>query len=348
MQRRPRRIFLAGLALSVLLHLALLSRGWIVLPSVSDDGDSTPIEARLAPPPPPVAIAPTVSAAKRAAPKPAAPKPARRAATPPMAEPMATANVAAEYLSVPAVIPEDATPAPLDMAAPDRVADAPENVVSVAAAPVAPLNAMPRRVTLEYRARYGLASGRQTLLWVSDGAHYTLTSVASASGLARLVFAGQLVQISRGAITAQGLQPEAFWDQRGSKHRQSRFDYVAQIILDENASGARTQPLPVGMQDTQSLLFQIALTAPPAADSSYPVFNGKNVRAYRYHLVGETMLDTAVGRLRALHIVRQTERPAEHFEVWLAVDRYYLPLKLATVVSGYDAELSLQSIVTEP
>jgi hypothetical protein len=174
-----------------------------------------------------------------------------------------------------------------------------------------------------------------------------LTSVATATGLARLVFSGQLVQISRGTITAQGLQPDAFWDQRGSRHRQSRFDHDAHLILDEGNSGAHTQPLPDGMQDTQSLLFQIALTAPPT-DSEFTVFNGKRARTYRYHVAGEETLDTPLGKQRALRLVRQTTQADDRFEVWLAIDRYYLPLKLATRISGYDAELTLQNITIAP
>jgi hypothetical protein len=210
-----------------------------------------------------------------------------------------------------------------------------------------PLNPLPRRITLEYRARYGLASGQQTLLWVNEGDRYTITSIASARGLASLVFSGKLVQTSRGRIIATGLQPEEFWDQRGDKRNQSRFDYAAQTILTDGSKGPQTTPLPAGMQDVQSLLFQIALTAPPTADSENIVFNGKKVRSYRYRVVGEERLDTPLGALRTLHILRLAASSAERFEIWLAVDRYYLPVKLATEISGYDAELLVQSIVSE-
>jgi len=101
------------------------------------------------------------------------------------------------------------------------------------------------------------------------------------------------------------------------------------------------------MQDTLSLLFQIVLTAPPSTDSEMLVFNGKKVRNYRYRVKGEEVLNTPLGPLRALRMVRIADTDAERFEIWLAVDRHYLPIKLSTEVSGYDAELLMQSIVSE-
>ena len=106
-------------------------------------------------------------------------------------------------------------------------------------------------------------------------------------------------------------------------------------------------PLPAGLQDVQSLLFQIALTAPPPVDSESAVFTGKKVRNYRYRVKGEEVLDTPMGALRALRMVRIADEDAERFEIWLAVDHDYLPIKLATEISGYDAEVIVESIASE-
>lgn len=335
---RARRVFWWGLAASVLLHLGLLSGAWILPPAWSPEPEPAPLIARLvATPPPPQAV---VKPAPR-------PRPVKPAAPVPAPPPSPAIEPAEPEAPAPSDIPAEASPEP-PLAAPSEPALPLVPEVDTPAPPTAPpLNPLPKRITLEYSARYGMAAGSQTLLWVNEGDRYTITSVVSAQGLASLIFSGQLVQTSRGRIVATGLQPEEFWDQRGRKRSQSRFDYATQTILTESSKGPRTAPLPAGLQDVQSLLFQLALTAPPAAESDNAVFNGKKVRSYRYRVVGEESLDTPLGVLRTLHMRRVTESGAERFEIWLAIDRYYLPVKLSTEISGYDAEILVQSIASE-
>ena len=321
---RARRVFWWGLGASILLHLGLLSGAWVLPPALIFQDESPPLTARIVNMPPPVKVVE----------KPAPPKPVKPALPPPP-----------QALPEPEEIP---LPPPPEPSVPSAAPTEPTPPIATEVAPTAPtLNPLPRRLTLEYRARYGMAAGQQTLLWVNEGDHYTITSVISAQGMASLFYSGQLVQTSRGRIVASGLQPEEFWDQRGNRRSQSRFNYATQTILTESSKGARTYPLPAGLQDAQSLLFQLALTAPLPADSDNPVFNGKKVRSYRYRVVGEENLDTPLGPLRTLHMTRLTDTGAERFEIWLAIDRYYLPVKLSSEISGFDAELLVQSISSE-
>ena len=332
---RARRVFWWGLAASVLLHLGLLSGAWILPPAWIDSNAPPPLTARIINLPPPVKVV-----AKPTPPAPAKSAPHRpvKSAPPPASPPDPPPEP--ETIPLPPSPPEPSTPL--------AASTEPAPPVATEAAPAAPpLNFLPRRLTLRYRARYGMAAGQQTLLWVNEGERYTITSIVSPQGMASLFFSGQLVQTSRGRIVATGLQPEEFWDQRGDKRSQSRFDYAQQTVLTESSKGARTYPLPAGLQDVQSLLFQLALTAPPPADSDNAVFNGKKVRSYRYHVVGEENLESPLGVLRTLHMKRVTDSGAERFEIWLAMDRYYLPVKIATEISGYDAELMVQSIASE-
>lgn len=326
---RARRVIWWGLAASVLLHLGLLSGAWVLPPVLIFPDESPPITARIVNLPPPVKVV-----AKPPPPKPALPN--KRASHPLQALPEP-----AEILPLP-VLTEPIPSTPVEEPAPSIATEV------MPAAPTAPaLNPLPRRVTLAFGARYGVASGHQTLLWVNEGERYTITSIISPQGMASLLYSGQFVQTSRGRIVASGLQPEEFWDQRGDKRSQSRFDYASQTVLNESSKGTRTYPLPAGLQDAQSLLFQLALTAPPPAESDNPVFNGKKVRSYRYRVVGEENLETPLGLLRTLHMARVTETSAERFEIWLAIDRYYLPVKLSSEISGLDAELLVQSISSE-
>lgn len=334
---RGRRVIWWGIAASVLLHLGLLSGAWILPPALIFPDESAPITARLAklPPPPPVKLAATPTPKPPPSVKPAPPPPPPQTLPEPADVPPPPILIQSPEPGLPLIPVEEPAPAIATEVIP-------------AAPPAGPaLNPLPRRLTLAFRARYGIASGQQLLLWVNEGERYTITSIISPQGMASLFFSGQLVQMSRGRIVATGLQPEEFWDQRGDKRSQSRFNYATQTVLNESSKGVRTYPLPAGLQDAQSLLFQLALTAPPPAESDNPVFNGKKVRSYRYRVVGEENLETPLGLLRTLHMTRLTDTSAERFEIWLAIDHHYLPVKLASEISGLDAELLVQSISSE-
>ncbi len=208
-----------------------------------------------------------------------------------------------------------------------------------------PLKALPPRIDMRFEVRYGLASGEQTLVWVNDGEHYTLTSVVGATGLTGLFYRGRFVQTSRGRITPHGLQPEEFWDQRGDKRSNARIDpEQGQITLMPQKGPRRHFAYRGEVQDALSLFFQFALTAPPpdGQQLSYQVFNGKKLRDYTYEVRGETMLDTALGALRTLHIVRVADD--DRFEAWLAIDRHYLPVRVLRSDDGREIELRVQSI----
>ncbi|MDP3585504.1 MAG: DUF3108 domain-containing protein [Thiobacillus sp.] len=324
-----RHLWGLALAISLLLHVGLLL-GALSWSRVSGTPAPVPplIEGRLV-------------AAPAAKTPPAQPpmRPPRREPLPAMApEPLPEAAVTDELIAA------------------DPVSEIPESVAEPAAEPVADtaleaplpvLNALPPRIDMRFQVRYGFASGEQTLLWVSDGTHYTLTSVAAATGLVGVFYSGRFVQTSRGRITPQGLQPEEFWDQRADRRSSARFDAAHSRYTLTPASGPPRHFDTTGddPQDALSLFFQFALTAPPTeTELAYTVFNGRKLRNYVYTVRGEDMLETALGTLRTLHLVRQLDGDGR-FEIWLAIDRHYLPVRvLRSDDKGNEVELRVQSI----
>lgn len=256
-------------------------------------------------------------------------------------------------------------PQPLDnldtsVSAPDVVVAEPsvdvaavDAVTRVEEAPVTPLpagpalNPLPHRLDLRFEVQYGPASGEQTLLWVDEGdGRYTVTSVAAATGLAGLLYRGRFVQTSRGLITSRGLQPEEFWDQRGNKRSSARFNAAKGLLtLSPEKGEPRHIDYQGDVQDAVSLFFQLVLTAPPSEQRlTYRVFNGKKLRDYTYEVRGEATLETVLGALRTLHLVRIADGDGR-FEAWLAIDRHYLPVRvLRSDEKGNEMELRIQSI----
>ncbi len=320
---------------SLLLHGSLLGGLAWTLPTLWEWQPPPPvIEARLVAPDSPAVPAPTPPAAPRPpAPLPRAVTPQPSEALPAAAEPDEAVEIGMDAIAA-APAGEDAgsTAAPIEH--------------SPAAVAAVPLNSLPSRLDLRYQVRYGLAAGEQTLVWVSAGDRYTLTSVAGATGLAGMFYQGRFVQTSRGRITPQGLQPEEFWDQRGDRHSSARFDAEAGRITLTPARGAPRHFDHAGtVQDALSLFFQLALTAPPSQQFTYAVFNGKKLRDYTYAVHGEVVLETAFGPLRTLHLARVADDDGR-FEAWLAIDRHYLPVRVVrSDDKGNAMELLLQSVV---
>jgi hypothetical protein len=254
----------------------------------------------------------------------------------PQDEPVATA-------AVPEIVDEE--PAPLAVL-PDAAPAGPAPVAEAAAAALPALNALPPRLDMRFQLRYGIARGEQILLWINEGDRYTLTSVASATGLAGVFYRGRFVQTSRGRITPRGLAPEEFWDQRGDKRSSARFDAVAgNLTLIPEKGAPRHFAYEGEPQDVLSLFFHFALTAPPSDRLlEHTVFNGKKLRSYTHEVVGEEILETGLGTLRTLHLARRADGDGR-FEVWLAIDRHYLPVRvLKSDDKGNEMELRVLSI----
>ncbi|MHB1143619.1 MAG: DUF3108 domain-containing protein [Thiobacillus sp.] len=333
---RSARAWWLALVGSLLLHAALLGGPeWTRLQGHAPS-EAPPIEARLMPMKP---VAPPRLPVKSALP-PSRPRPA------PPPDPPAEAVAEA---AVPESTADDAMRVPIVAATEERSEVEPEPASPPAAEAEAawpPLNALPPRLDLRFQVRYGIARGEQTLLWVNEGEGYTLTSVASATGLAGVFYRGRFVQTSRGRITPRGLQPEEFWDQRGDARSSARFDSASGTLTLTPAKGAPRHFAYQGeVQDALSLFFQLALTAPPPdGPLAYTVFNGKKLRNYAYDVRGEASLETALGALRTLHLARQADGDGR-FEIWLAIDRHYLPVRvLRSDDKGNEVELRVQSI----
>lgn len=348
---RSLRPWWLALGVSLLLHVFLIGGTNWSLPTKQLPAEAIRFEARLVnrvTPPPPVAkpavSAPPIYRAPHQVENPVQPTAPPAAAS---SDPIKVPALIDPILSVetppvetpPVVLPD---PVQVEAAAPDPDPDPVELALP-------PLNPLPTRIDLRFKVSYGLASGEQTMVWVNeDGQHYTLISVAEATGLAGLFYHGKFVQTSRGRITPLGLQPEEFWDQRGDKRSSAQFDASQGHLTLNPAKGAPRHFKYEGeVQDVLSLFFHLALTAPPPGGKlTYTVFNGKKLRDYTYSVLGESVVETAVGSLRTLHLARAGDEHDGRFEVWLAVDRHYLPVRVMMSDDKQNqVEMNIQSIV---
>jgi hypothetical protein len=59
--------------------------------------------------------------------------------------------------------------------------------------------------------------------------------------------------------------------------------------------------------------------------------NGKKIENYHYLLSGQESLDTPLGKLKTLHLVKQREGNDNGVEIWLSAEHNMFPVKLLIV-----------------
>lgn len=312
-----------ALGISAALHLLLLG-GRIELPSPAPE---KPLTVRLealprvaAPPPPRPKPRPTPR------PKPAPPANPRVAEPPP-----------------PPVAPQAAASEPTPSPPPPTPQPGAEPSAPAAAAAPRPLTPLPKRIRIVYVLYKGdqkLNVGEMTHTWQVEGTQYTLTSIARATGLFSLFVRGTLIQVSRGDLTPEGLQPSEFWIQRGqsgNRTESASFDWGTGLLRYGRTDDPHTTNLAAGTQDVLSVLYQLALTAPHSGTIDLAVTNGRKFDHYLYQVLGAEMLDTPLGTLKTEHLSKVHGAGEDALDVWLAPDYQYLPVRLRIVDKNGDA-----------
>lgn len=300
------RRLLAALALSLLIHFAVVGGpGWR-LPSMNDEPDmSATLQAQIAQPRPQAAV----------------PQPVQPKALKPR----------------PAPVRDVAPTAP---AAPVVEQPAAEEAPVVAPQPAAPVAAAPAEITLPRQGRIrfvvtrgegeqGMQLGESVHGWRHDGATYVIQNVTETTGLVALFKPLKVVLSSEGAIGAGGLVPREYRAERnGQAAEAARLDRESmRVVLSDAGRVRREVALAEGAQDLLSHVYQIGLMGTPARVEMM-IATGKNCSRYVFELVDAEKLATRFGVLRALHYRTLAGEGEQTTEFWLAPDYRNLPLRI--------------------
>lgn len=343
--------FWIGLVASLVLHALLISTGRFHIPRWNDDTQI--LEARLEPEefkavplPEPEAVSEPVAHSQ------------------PQPQSHQNPNPPDPLTSIPALQPAPMAGEPVPAPPPPKV----EPVIPLSTAEVPPqserpyaaltraaqnIRELPAHIEIVYELN-GMLSGRQTHVWQRTGQRYTLEAEAEATGLAGLFVSGKLIQKSRGSISSLGLMPEQYEIQRPSgKTEALRFDYGANVIESsrtDSRRGTRTLELPMltGAQDPLSSIYQLAMAARDDKDGFIVATSTKRVKGYPYRTLGKETLHTPLGELNTLHVTRAGESDKGSVHLWLAPERYSLPVKVTYVdEDGTEWVLEAVSIKTQ-
>jgi hypothetical protein len=206
------------------------------------------------------------------------------------------------------------------------------------AAGAGPSAAAPASVTASYNLfRDGLHIATVDESFERSGDKYQIVSASNPAGALKRLFRTQIRIQSNGAVTPSGLRPHSFDYGRlddASKNVNAEFDWGAEQLRMSYEGRKETAQLLPGTQDRLSLMYQFMFM--PLAKLkvvTFPMTNGRKIDSYRYEVAGAAPIDTPLGKMNTLHLVRQREAGDNTVEVWLAAERNFIPVKVLIVES---------------
>lgn len=218
----------------------------------------------------------------------------------------------------------------------------------LAAATIA--HAAPKVVKATYNGfMNGLPIGTLSEQFESDGSAYRLMSETKPVGLAALIQRQPLYFSSTGRIASGGLQPTLFEARRNANEApqvSAEFDWPQKQLILKHQGKTESVSLPPGTQDRLSVMYQFIFLPPDRIRKlDFPMTNGRKLDQYQYRLAGEVEIDTGMGRLKTLHLVKQREPGDTVNEVWLSPRHQHFPVKLLIVErDGMRLEQVIQSL----
>lgn len=248
-------------------------------------------------------------------------------------------------------------PSPQVAAAPQAVespaAPLPTIAAESAAAPAPPpplARRLPRKGEIVYALYLGnnrLNVGRTIQSWQISGDHYRLTSVSETTGLAAVFSRQRIAYESFGRLTARGLRPERFTNERvrsgNSEKAAADFDWGKATV----ALGNPPQHVaaPADAQDIVSFMYQLGLAPLTPGRIEVPVTTGWKLERYELDIGIEEMLETPFGALRAVPVKQVRRAEQETIELWLAPAYRWLPVRIRFF--NREGEPSGEQIVSE-
>lgn len=207
-------------------------------------------------------------------------------------------------------------------------------VPSPAGAAAAP--SVPQTITANYdMSRNGVPVAVMHETFESKDGAYRIVSESRAVGLLALFERKPLRFVSSGQITAAGLRPLQFEGKRSeSDPRQVRgeFDWKAGRLTLAHGGRTDVMALPRDAQDRLSFLYQFMFQALDRRNRlELSMTNGRKLGHYTYTVSPDVEIDTPLGRMKTLHLVKLHQPDDSGAEIWLAPEHRFLPVKMLVV-----------------
>ena len=213
----------------------------------------------------------------------------------------------------------------------------------------------PQSISASYDLfRNGLHVAVMNETFESRDNEYRIVSDTQAVGLLALFQREPVRVISVGRLTASGLQPLHFEGKRSEsdpRRVRGEFDWQAGQLTIEHGGQVEKLPLPRGTQDRLSILYQLMFLAPGKQQNlEIAMTNGRKLGHYQYSVKPGVELDTPLGRITTLHIVRQQKPNENNTEIWVSPQHRLFPVKVLLDEDGtrYEQVITRLEIKEQP
>lgn len=196
--------------------------------------------------------------------------------------------------------------------------------------------AAPRNASASYNVSLnGLPVAVINESFETRGNTYRIVSESNTVGAAALLRKQSATLTSSGLLLKAGLRPQRFEGQnkgKDTRHAAAQFDWTARRLTLNHDGKTETVALPPGAQDRISLMYQFMfLDFGKLKQIEVPMTNGRKLDRYRYSVTPDVEIDTPLGRIKTLHLVKQREPDQDSTEIWLSPQHRFFPVKVLIV-----------------
>ncbi len=198
-----------------------------------------------------------------------------------------------------------------------------------------PAHPLPKQAQLTFIAYKGtdfVVGEARHRLEISDDNNYTLQVSMNTTGIASLFKTFEMSQQSSGTVSALGLHPDQFSENRitakGKQALTAQFDWENRKLEFSNGNNSA---LPEQAQDILSFLYQLSQLPLDQATLTMHVSNGKKLESYQLAIGEEQQIQTRLGKIRALPLRKIHAPDEEGLEIWLGLEYRLLPVKVRQI-----------------
>jgi hypothetical protein len=196
--------------------------------------------------------------------------------------------------------------------------------------------AAPKTIKAGYSAYMnGMSIGTISEQFEVEGARYRIVSDTKPVGLAALIQRQPLRFSSTGQIGRDGLRPAQFEARRtptDNPQVTAELDWEHAELTLKHDGKTESVSLPAGTQDRLSVMYQFMyLPLERVRQLEFPMTNGRKLDRYRYRVTPDVEIETPLGRLKTVHLVKVREPGETINEIWLSQQHNNFPVRMLIV-----------------
>lgn len=198
-------------------------------------------------------------------------------------------------------------------------------------------------VTLRMDFYYGTikaAEVQEVFNLSADGKTYEIESKGTAVGLAKVLYGDTWSYSSGYTDETHGLLMTVYAEQRG-KRKPQRAELNGEQLLLQRGDEQRSETVAAPLFDYLSLVYRSYVLGEPTG-GRFKFTNGWRLTDYDYELSGSETIQSDLGELETVLLIRRSERGER--KIWLAPQLDYLPVRLYVNDKGHEFTTILRSV----